>query len=156
MPELLNSGNSHCVKSAHIRSFSGPCFPAFGMNTEKYDQESKFWKQLIVDRYRGFWNFLQICLIDFPNSLHENCLYSEFFWSVFSRIRTEYGNILRISPHLWVWNTHRKNDSLTRKFIKNHLMVVTSFVKHTLPLFHLETSRISFTPLPFLLGTSFF
>ena len=24
----------HCVKSLHIRSFSGPYFPAFGLNTE--------------------------------------------------------------------------------------------------------------------------
>ena len=30
---------------------------------------------------------------------HEKCPYSEFFWSVFSRIRTEYGEILRISPY---------------------------------------------------------
>ena len=28
------------------------------------------------------------------SSLREKCLYSEFFWSVFSRIRTEYGEIL--------------------------------------------------------------
>ena len=26
----------HCVKSVRIRSFSGPYFPAFGLNTEKY------------------------------------------------------------------------------------------------------------------------
>ena len=26
----------HCVKSAHIRSFSGPYFPAFELNTERY------------------------------------------------------------------------------------------------------------------------
>ena len=38
--------------------------------------------------------------------------------------------------------THRKNDSLTRKFIKNHHMVVTSLVKHTIPIPHLETYRI--------------
>ena len=29
---------SHCVKSVQIRSFSGPYFPAFGMNTEKYSE----------------------------------------------------------------------------------------------------------------------
>ena len=29
-------------------------------------------------------------------SLREKCSYSELFWSVFSRIRTEYGEILRI------------------------------------------------------------
>ena len=32
-------------------------------------------------------------------SLREKCQYLEFFWSVFSRIRTEYGEILRISPY---------------------------------------------------------
>ena len=26
----------HSVKSVHIRSYSGPYFPAFGLNTEKY------------------------------------------------------------------------------------------------------------------------
>ena len=26
----------HCVKSVRIRRFSGPHFPAFGMNTERY------------------------------------------------------------------------------------------------------------------------
>lgn len=32
------------------------------------------------------------------------------------------------------WDTHIKNDSLTREFIKNHHTVVMSIVKHTLPL----------------------
>ena len=27
---------AHCVKSVRIRSFSGPHFPAFGLNTERY------------------------------------------------------------------------------------------------------------------------
>ena len=26
----------HCAKSVHIRSYSGPHFPAFGLNTERY------------------------------------------------------------------------------------------------------------------------
>ena len=26
----------HCVKSVLIRSYSGPYFPAFGLNTERY------------------------------------------------------------------------------------------------------------------------
>ena len=26
----------HCVKSVHVRSFSGSIFPAFGLNTERY------------------------------------------------------------------------------------------------------------------------
>ena len=32
-------------------------------------------------------------------SMRKNCPYSELFWSVFPRIRTEYGEILRISPY---------------------------------------------------------
>ena len=27
---------THCVKSVRIRSYSGPYFPALGLNTEKY------------------------------------------------------------------------------------------------------------------------
>ena len=39
-------------------------------------------------------------------SLLEKCQYSESFWSVFFRIRTEYGEILRISPYsVWMENT---------------------------------------------------
>ena len=32
-------------------------------------------------------------------SVRENCVYSELFWSAFSRIRTEYGEILRITRY---------------------------------------------------------
>ena len=32
-------------------------------------------------------------------ALRKKCPYSELFWSVVSRIRTEYGELLRISPH---------------------------------------------------------
>ena len=31
-----NFTNKHCVKNVHFRSFSGPYFPAFGLNTERY------------------------------------------------------------------------------------------------------------------------
>ena len=33
----MAKGNlTHCVKSVHIRRYSGPNFPAFGLNTERY------------------------------------------------------------------------------------------------------------------------
>ena len=46
------------------------------------------------------------------NVRREKCPYSEFVWSVFSRIRTEYGEILRISPYSVRMreNTDRKNS----------------------------------------------
>ena len=31
-----NKVNEHCVKSVRTRSYSGPHFPAFGLNTERY------------------------------------------------------------------------------------------------------------------------
>ena len=45
-------------------------------------------------------------------TLCEKGPYSKFFWSVFSRIRTEYGEILSISPYLVRMreNTNQKNS----------------------------------------------
>ena len=47
----------------------------------------------------------------FNISVPEKCLYSEFFYSVFSRSQTEYGEILRIFPYLRGMreNTEQKN-----------------------------------------------
>ena len=33
------------------------------------------------------------------HTLRKKCLYSELFWSAFSRIQTEYGETLHISPY---------------------------------------------------------
>ena len=42
--------NNHCVKSVRIRSYSGPYFPAFGLNMERYSVslhiQSKYGKML--------------------------------------------------------------------------------------------------------------
>ena len=35
---ILSTGKLHCVKSVRIRSYSGPYFPAFGLNTERYGE----------------------------------------------------------------------------------------------------------------------
>ena len=43
--------------------------------------------------------FLFFLSLLFCYSLHEKCTYSESFMSVFSRIRTKYGEILSISPY---------------------------------------------------------
>ena len=34
--EIAASHQSHCVKSVRIRSYSGPHFPAFGLNISEY------------------------------------------------------------------------------------------------------------------------
>ena len=34
--QVYSENNVHCVKSVHIRSYPGPHFPAFGLNTQRY------------------------------------------------------------------------------------------------------------------------
>ena len=34
--DFQNAGQFHCMISAHIRSFSGPYFATFGLNSERY------------------------------------------------------------------------------------------------------------------------
>ena len=40
-PKLLSLNKCHRVKSSHIRSFSDPYFPAFGLNTERIRIQSE-------------------------------------------------------------------------------------------------------------------
>ena len=42
---------------------------------------------------------IQLTLRYLSLSLRKKCPYAELFWSLFSRIRTEYGEIQRISPY---------------------------------------------------------
>ena len=46
-------------------------------------------------------------------ALRKKCPYSELFWSVFSRIRTEYGEILRMRENA------DQNNSGYRHFLRN-------------------------------------
>ena len=49
------------------------------------------------------------------HSLRKKCPYLELFWSVFSRIRTEYGEILRISAYsVQIWENAPKTEILTQ------------------------------------------
>ena len=50
-------------------------------------------------------------------ALRKKCLYSELFWSVFFRIRTEYGEIIRISPcSVWMRENTDYNNSKSDTF----------------------------------------
>ena len=52
-----------------------------------------------IRKLQHFWTFRKS---HESNTLRENCRYSEFFWSVFSRIRAEYGETRSITPYS-VW-----------------------------------------------------
>ena len=46
-------------------------------------------------------------------ALREKCPYSELYWSVFSRIQTEYGEIPRIFPYsVQMWENTDQNNSV--------------------------------------------
>ena len=49
---------------------------------------------------KNFGVVLNNYLSKYEPSLREKCSYSELFWSVFSRIRTKYGEIQNISSYL--------------------------------------------------------
>ena len=85
------------------------------MQTSKFENSEKrasptMWYQIIMKTSAtwllkiGLWSYLVLQIIFFHISkmkvtLRQKYPYSELFWSAFSRIRTEHGEILRISPY---------------------------------------------------------
>ena len=51
--------------------------------------------------------------------MHEKCICSEFSWSVFSRIRTEYRKIRRISPYSVPFGKYGPENSKYGHFSRN-------------------------------------
>ena len=59
--------------------------------------------------------------------LHEKCPYSELFWSEFSRIRTEYEEILRISQYsVQMRENTDQNNSEYGHFLRSEIYVYFS------------------------------
>ena len=60
----------------------------------------------------GYFSELAAVIENRQTTLREKCQYLEIFWSVFPRIRAEYGEILRISPYSVPMqeNTDQKNS----------------------------------------------
>ena len=72
----------------------------------------KIW---ISGSFLEIWKSLSIFKPPTPYAtytMRKKCPYSEFFWSIYSGIRTEYGEILRISPYSvrMPENTDEKNS----------------------------------------------
>ena len=52
--------------------------------------------------------------------LREKCRYSELFWSAFSHIRAEYGEIRSISPYsVRMWENADQNNSEYRNLLRS-------------------------------------
>ena len=55
-PSISNEKSSHCVKSVRIRSYSGPFFPTFGLNTDQINSEyGHFSRSEYFDRKPWIW-----------------------------------------------------------------------------------------------------
>ena len=81
-----------CPLDYHLPSvFSIQRFTSFPL--QYYQYKEKRLKNKIHNTFKRALS--DICLI----RLRKKCPYSELFWSAFSHIRTEYGEILRISPY---------------------------------------------------------
>ena len=59
----------HCVKSVQIRSFSGPYFPVFGLNTEIYSVSGNFSQCLFSNKVK----------YDAHSQIEKNCFQWELF-----------------------------------------------------------------------------
>ena len=70
-----------------------------------------------MQKHHRFMNYLFNNLRLAP---HENCPYSELFWSAFSRIRTEYGEIRSISSNsVQMWENADQNNSEYGYFLRS-------------------------------------
>ena len=74
----------------------------------------------------NFWNLFGTALFS-EHPLREKCSYLELFWSALSRIRTEYGEILRICSYsLRMRENTDQNNSKYGHFLCSDLRVTTS------------------------------
>ena len=62
---IVNNCNCHCVKSVSIRSYSGPHFPAFGLNAERYSNTQIFSPNDKDQNNSGYGLSLRGVLMDF-------------------------------------------------------------------------------------------
>ena len=76
----------------------------------------------------------------FKTDTGQKCPYSEFFWSVSSRIRIEYGDIRSISPYsVRIWENTDQKNSKYEHFSRNESWVGTNFIVQVFLLLSLST-----------------
>ena len=77
-----------------------------------------FGSEIHKRNFAAFFKKWTLCYLYGP--LREKCPYSEFVWSVISRIRTEYGKMRSISPYLVQMRENRnQNNSRYGHFLRN-------------------------------------
>ena len=61
----------HCVENVRIRSYSGPYFPAFGLNTERYGVSLRIQSKCVKTQTSSaaFYHIIEIA-VEYPIKLH--------------------------------------------------------------------------------------
>ena len=81
--------------------------------------------------------------------LREKCPYSKFFWSVLSRIRTEYGEILHISLYSVRMRENRSRKTPnpdTLHAVQNFTKAVTAVLNLTYKVIETYNSKLHYFP----------
>ena len=79
---------------------------------------------------RDFSIWRQDIFLTFSYTLREKWPYSELFWCAFFRIRTEYGEITRISPHsIRMRENADQNNSEYGHFLHSYGLVAHFLIK---------------------------
>ena len=85
----------HCLKSARIRSYSGPYFPAFGQNTERYSVSLRIQSKMreSTDQNNSEYG-------------HFLCIVLHWFWLLIHWLMNTYTHTLHIQWLLMHFRTH--------------------------------------------------
>ena len=86
--------------------------PAESVNLKNNHSSHQFFFKCLLNIHFQVESLQSGISLTCSNTLREKCPYSEFLWSLFSSIRTEYGDILCISPYSVRMreNTDQKNS----------------------------------------------
>ena len=135
---LSNLGGFHCVESVRIRSFSGPYFLVFRLNTERYSVSFRIqseWGKIWVrntpdtDTFHAVFYFLLLLLTALLRKKHLKTfkfvdLMAEW-WKLYAKLTSQkikfpikdfFSKYVQIHSFLWIWS-YLLNKSLMESFI---------------------------------------
>ena len=99
----MNFYSRICMKKLLFFSLNACQVPVFSLDTCQVRQN--IYSSKAANCRKVFYRNVLMCsmlVFDIPsmNTRREKCPYSELYWSIFSRIRTKYREILSIFPYL--------------------------------------------------------
>ena len=84
---MMDVCDYHCVKSVRIRSYSGPYFPTFGLNTDRYSVSVRMRENMDQNNseYEHFLRSVYVCFREIVETWNNMICEKMFFeFSIFS------------------------------------------------------------------------